>query len=44
MPYLLVNRYLREENRIEAAFGICKPTKSLSLEQMEHVIKDQANR
>jgi antitoxin PrlF len=35
-------RLLREENRVEAAFGICKPTKSLSLEQMEHVIKDRA--
>jgi AbrB family looped-hinge helix DNA binding protein len=37
-------RIIRNENRVEAAFGLCKPEKSLSLEQMEQVIKDRAGR
>jgi AbrB family looped-hinge helix DNA binding protein len=37
-------RIVRKENRIEAAFGLCKPSKTLSLEQMEQVIKERASR
>jgi bifunctional DNA-binding transcriptional regulator/antitoxin component of YhaV-PrlF toxin-antitoxin module len=35
-------RLVRRESRIEAAFGICKPDTSLSVEDMEQVIKDRA--
>jgi AbrB family looped-hinge helix DNA binding protein len=37
-------RILRKENRIEAAFGLCKPQKTLSLEEMEQAIKERAGR
>jgi AbrB family looped-hinge helix DNA binding protein len=37
-------RIVRKENRIEAAFGLCKPNKTLSLEQMEQAIKERAGR
>ena len=33
---------VRRENRIEAAFGICKPTRSVSDEDMERVIRRRA--
>jgi AbrB family looped-hinge helix DNA binding protein len=36
-------RLVRKENRIEAAFGICKPKEaSVSLEEMEQIIKRRA--
>lgn len=35
-------RLVRRENRIEAAFGVCKPTKSVSDEDMERIIKGRA--
>lgn len=35
-------RLVRRENRIEAAFGICRPDRSLSVEQMDEVIKARA--
>jgi AbrB family looped-hinge helix DNA binding protein len=35
-------RLVRKGNRIEAAFGICRPDKSLSVEQMDEVIKARA--
>ena len=35
-------RLVRRENRIEAAFGICKPETSLRVEEMEQVIKERA--
>ena len=35
-------RVLRQESRIEAAFGICKPDVSVSLDDMERVIKRKA--
>lgn len=35
-------RLVRRESRIEAAFGICKPEISLSVEDMEQVIKRRA--
>jgi AbrB family looped-hinge helix DNA binding protein len=37
-------RLMRKENRVEAAFGLCKPDKSVSFEQMEQIIKDRAGR
>jgi hypothetical protein len=33
---------VRRESRIEAAFGICKPATSLSVEDMEQVILGRA--
>ena len=35
-------RLVRKEHRIEAGFGICKPDRSLSVEQMDEVIKARA--
>ena len=36
-------RLVRKENRIEAAFGICKPKKtSVSVQDMEQIIKHRA--
>ena len=35
-------RLVRKESRIEAAFGICIPETSLSVEDMEQVIKRRA--
>ena len=35
---------VRRENRVEAAFGICKPDRTVSLERMEQVIKDRAGK
>ena len=35
-------RLVRRESRIEAAFGICKPETSVSVEDMEQVIKRRA--
>ena len=35
-------RLVRKESRIEAAFGICAPETSLSVEDMEQVIKHRA--
>lgn len=37
-------RLVRRENRIEAAFGICRPKKSISVEDMDQVIKDRAGK
>ena len=37
-------RLVRKENRVEAAFGICKPDRSLTTDQMEQVIRDRAGR
>lgn len=35
-------RLVRRENRIEAAFGVCKPAQSVSDEDMERIIKGRA--
>ena len=35
-------RLVRRESRIEAAFGICKPATSISVEDMEQVIPGRA--
>ncbi|MCP4289324.1 MAG: AbrB/MazE/SpoVT family DNA-binding domain-containing protein [Gammaproteobacteria bacterium] len=35
-------RLVRKERRIEAAFGICKTGTSVSLEDMERIIKQRA--
>lgn len=35
-------RLVRKESRIEAAFGICKANVSLSVDDMEKVIKQRA--
>jgi len=35
-------RLVRKESRIEATFGICAPENSLSVEDMEQIIKDRA--
>ena len=35
-------RLVRKERRIEAAFGICKTETSVSLEDMEQIIKHRA--
>ena len=35
-------RLVRRENRIEAAFGICKPKTSVNVEDMERIIKHRA--
>ena len=35
-------RLVRKERRIEAAFGICKTETSVSLEDMERIIKQRA--
>ena len=35
-------RLVRKESRVEAAFGLCKPDRSLSLEQMDEVIRKRA--
>ena len=35
-------RLVRKENNIEAAFGICKPDTSVSLEEMDQIIKQRA--
>lgn len=35
---------VRKESRIEAAFGICKSPTSVSIEDMEQVIRQQAGR
>ena len=37
-------RLVRRESRVEAAFGLCKPEVSLSLEQMSQVIRERAGR
>jgi antitoxin PrlF len=37
-------RLVRRENRIEAAFGICRPATSLSVEDMNEVIKSRAGK
>lgn len=37
-------RLVRQESRIEAAFGICKTETSLSVEDMEQVIRKRAGR
>jgi antitoxin PrlF len=37
-------RLVRRESRVEAAFGLCKPEASLSLDQMEQVIRERAGR
>lgn len=37
-------RLVRKESRVEAAFGLCKPEGSLSLEQMDQVIRERAGR
>ena len=37
-------RLVRRENRIEAAFGICRPETSLSVEDMNEVIKSRAGK
>jgi AbrB family looped-hinge helix DNA binding protein len=36
-------RLVRQENRIEAAFGICKTETSVNLEDMEQIIKRRAH-
>ena len=35
-------RLVRRENRIEAAFGICRPERSVSVEGMERIVKRRA--
>lgn len=35
-------RLVRQESRIEAAFGICKPSVSVSLEDIDQIIKRKA--
>jgi len=35
-------RLVRRENRIEAAFGICKPKTSVSVDDMARIIKHRA--
>ena len=35
-------RLVRKENRIEAAFGICKPETSVTVEDMERIIRQRA--
>jgi AbrB family looped-hinge helix DNA binding protein len=35
-------RLVRRENRIEAAFGICQPETSVSVDDMEQIIKRRA--
>jgi len=35
-------RLVRKESRIEAAFGICKTDRSVSIEEMEQIIKESA--
>ena len=35
-------RLVRKESNIEAAFGICKPDASVSIEDMEQIIKKRA--
>ncbi len=35
-------RLVRKESRIEAAFGICKTDTSVSLDDMERIIKQRA--
>lgn len=35
-------RLARRENRIEAAFGICKPRSTLSVEDMGEIVKRRA--
>ncbi len=35
-------RLVRKESRIEAAFGICKPKTSVSVEDMEQIIRQRA--
>ena len=35
-------RLVRRENRIEAAFGICKTETSVSLDDMEQIIRQRA--
>ena len=35
-------RLVRKENRIEAAFGICKSDTSVSLEDMERIVRQRA--
>jgi antitoxin PrlF len=35
-------RLVRKESRIEAAFGICKPETSVSLDDIERIIKQRA--
>ncbi len=35
-------RLVRRENRIEAAFGICQPENSVSVDDMEQIIKRRA--
>jgi len=37
-------RLVRKENRIDAAFGICKPDRSLTTDQMDQVIRERAGR
>jgi antitoxin PrlF len=37
-------RLVRRESRVEAAFGLCKPGGSLSLEQMDQAIRERAGR
>ncbi len=37
-------RLVRKESRVEAAFGLCKPEGSLSLEEMDRVIRERADR
>ena len=35
-------RLVRKERRIEAAFGICKTERSLSVEEMDEIVKQRA--
>jgi AbrB family looped-hinge helix DNA binding protein len=35
-------RLVRMESRIEAAFGICKTERSLSVEEMDEIVKQRA--
>jgi len=37
-------RLVRKESQVEAAFGLCKPERSLSLEQMDQIIRERAGR
>jgi AbrB family looped-hinge helix DNA binding protein len=35
-------RLVRKESRVEAAFGLCKPERSVSLEQMDQIVRERA--
>ena len=35
-------RLVRKESRIEAAFGICKVDRSVSVEEMDEIVKQRA--